>query len=315
LLYRILGIHLKTHSILNAEQAQTPFPDIVFEPVSHELDDSSPHLPFHVTYSSDNVTPWLSWSKTDSGYILQFHGLAIFWFSADGRVIYGSPEPDVPESTITHLFLDYVLPYAISFQHKIVLHAGAVVIGKSAAVFVGQSGYGKSTLVTSFCSTGFPLLADDCLRLEVEDDCVWGFGSYPGLRLWDDSVDALLPATSAVEQVAHYTDKLKVASASNAIAFHHEPAPIRNIYMLEDPENTNGADTIHFEKLSFDESTIALLKHYFRLPLPDKAWQRREFVALTALAARIPVYRLSYPRDYNFLPSVRQAIIEHLQTI
>ena len=46
------------------------------------------------------------------------------------------------------------------------LHATAVVVDGEAVAFLGDCGYGKSTLGAAFLARGFPLLTDDVLALE-----------------------------------------------------------------------------------------------------------------------------------------------------
>ncbi len=218
--------------------------------------------------------------------------------------------PKLPINTLTHLLLDQVLPFAISLRGQTVLHAGAVVIHKQAAVFLGTTGSGKSTLTASFCAAGFPLLADDSLLVRPDHDKAWGIGSYPGVRLWSDSIEAVAP-TQPLQRVSHYNDKQRLTPNAEGIIFHPHPVHIAGFYLLDNTDQP--MDTVEFELVSPSTGFVALMRHTFRLDITDRVRAQQEFAALTQLAVRVPLYRLRYPREYDFLPQVRQAIIGHLE--
>jgi hypothetical protein len=111
-------------------------------------------------------TLWTRFYRTKSGYLLRFPELADFEVSVDGRFVSSWPFPCISEVTITHLYLNQVLPLALSLQGKRVFHASAVEALTGALVFLGESGRGKSTLAASFALAGHRFLTDDALLLE-----------------------------------------------------------------------------------------------------------------------------------------------------
>ena len=142
-----------------------------------------PHTPFHQWIFPDD-TPWLEFFRTETGYLLRFPELADFRVSMDGLKVTCSPAPDVSEETTRHLYLNQVLPLALSKLGKLVFHASAVEVGDSAVAFVGESGRGKSTLAASFALNGFRFLTDDGMVVEANDDSYLSFPSHPSIRLW-----------------------------------------------------------------------------------------------------------------------------------
>src|SRR5574340_1151913 len=102
------------------------------------------------------------------------------------------PAPAGGEQTVEHLYLNQVLPLALSMQGKLVFHASAVEIGEVAVAFMGESGKGKSTLAASFATHGYRFLTDDGLVIEAEDEGHRIVPSHPSLRLWQDSEGALI---------------------------------------------------------------------------------------------------------------------------
>jgi ABC-type multidrug transport system fused ATPase/permease subunit len=94
-------------------------------------------------------TLWLQFYRTPAGYLLRFTDLAEFEISADGQTIACWPSAEISDGTIQHLYLNQVLPLALSQQGKLVFHASAVQIGAGAVAFMGPSGRGKSTAILS----------------------------------------------------------------------------------------------------------------------------------------------------------------------
>lgn len=307
--YRILGFVVETDVVLDLDQVLEPvLPDVTFQQLTAELREAVVVFPFHTLKQTDG-SYWQSWSKSEHGYRLQYFDYGIFWISPDGRHIRGFLYPETPANTFQHILLDQVLPYAATLRGERVLHAGGFVSDGQAVVFLGEGGQGKSTLTASFGAVGYPLLADDSLRLRVGADAVWGIGSYPGVRLWEDSADSVAPAQPWTP-VAHYTEKRRLSAAPGGVSFYSDPAPIKRLYVLD----ADTVGSVQIEPLTANERFIYLLRHSFRFDITDRQRTQREFETLTQLAVRLPIYRLRYPRRYDFLPHVRQAILDHLET-
>jgi hypothetical protein len=311
--YKVFGFLVESDLALSIPQAHEPQPDpdYLFHLLSTEIQVTCSSFHYLTHYRADG-SPWLSCSKSDFGYKLYYHDLAVCWISQDGSHIDCFPYPETPHNTLEHLLLDQLLPLVISHQSNTVLHASAVNMNGSATVFIGNTGNGKSTLTTSFCAAGFPLLADDGLLLRMDQQAIWGIGSYPGLRLWPDSVKGVFAGMPNLETVSHYNDKRRITSESMSLAFSDDPVPIAKIYLLDKSPLEPLDKAIAFERLSPSASIIALLERSFRLDTNDQQRNRQELDRLTELASRVPVYRLNYPRQYKLLPSVCEAVQLHL---
>lgn len=261
---------------------------------------------------SANGERWLSLAKQELGYTLRFHNLADFIISTAGLEIRCYPEPDTPLETIRHLLLDQVLPLALDYQGRLVLHAGAVVTPAGAIVFLGESGWGKSTLAASFCQQGYPVLTDDSLLLAEREGQIVGIPSYPGLRLWAESITALFEASPPLTPVAHYSSKKRVTLGSDSLPYWAEPTILRQIYVLASPEETAMTQTISLTRLSGPTALMALVQAVFRLDVTDRARVKREFEVLGRITAALPCFRLTFPRDHSLLGAVHTAILTNL---
>ena len=148
---------------------------------------------------------WLYFGRQDSGYVLRFPGIADFLVNRRAQGVRCYPSPGVPPESIRHLFLDQVLPLVVNGPGKLVVHASAVASPYGAIAFLGRTGYGKSTLAASFSRRGFPMMTDDCLLLEEDKGRLFAVPSYPGLRLWPETVSELFALPPELSPVAHYS--------------------------------------------------------------------------------------------------------------
>jgi len=261
--------------------------------------------PFH-QWAFPDGTLWTAFYRTGSSYLLRFPDLADFTVSADGLEVTAHPVPGLSAYTIEHLYLNQVLPLALSRQFKLVLHASAVEIGNFAVAFLGISGRGKSTLAASFSTSGCRFLTDDGLQLEKGPGGYLIQPSHPSIRLWDDSRQALIPETAQAAPAVDYTPKSRLL-AGDEVAYCDASRPLRCMYFLGEGDT----ETISIEPIGGRDAMIELVRHTFLLDIEEREMLLHHFGQLTELA-RIPMFfRLDYPRHYEMLAHVREAVIRH----
>jgi len=262
-------------------------------------------LPFHEWKFPDG-TPWTKFYRTDDGYLLRFDDLADFKVSADGLTVVCAPAIGVADATPEHLYLNQVLPLVQSKLGKLVFHASAVEVGDVAVAFVAESGRGKSTLAASFATNGFRFLTDDGLLLEAVKDGYNVLPSHPSIRLWDDSEAALVVSGTETAPPLHFTPKTRFL-AGLALTFCDQPRPLRRVYFLGAGE----ASTVTFERMSPAAALMAWVKNSFLLDIEEQSMLAAHFDRVARLASEPIYYHLDYPRRFEDLSRVRQAIVEH----
>jgi hypothetical protein len=259
--------------------------------------------------------PWLSFAKVNNGYLLRFHQLTDFFINSEGNQITYTPEQGVPEETIHHLLLDQVIPLVINLKGGQALHVSAVLMPQGVVAFAGPTGSGKSTLSGGLLNLGYPLVCDDCLVLMAKNDEIFAMPAYPGLRLWEDALDYLFGDNGAYASVAHYTDKRRIEIEKITNTYCTEPKPLKRLYAVVDAsEGKNKADIV-IERLSARESFMALVQCAFRLDVTDQRMLKRQFHFIEKAAFRVSVRRLIFPRDFNLLSAVQEAILTDLQDL
>jgi hypothetical protein len=274
---------------------------------AHRAQEPIDATPFHKWVFPDG-TLWATFYRAGDHYVLRFPTLADFTVLASGTEVVVHPVPGVSAQTVEHLYLNQVLPLALSRQWKLVLHASAVEVEKTAVAFLGASGRGKSTLAASFATSGHRFLTDDGLQLEKSGEGYLVEPSHASIRLWDDSRDELIPETTRAAPSVDYTHKLRLL-ADDEVAFCDVARPLRCVYFLGD----GGVDDISIHPASGRDAMIELVRHSFLLDIEEREMLTRHFAQLTELARRPMFARLDFPRRYEMLPSVRDAVIRHVR--
>lgn len=218
-----------------------------------------------------------------------------------GNELAVSPGSGTPQITIDHFLADQIFPRVLSQRDELVVHAGAVRHDTSALLLLGASGSGKSTLATSFHQTGATLMGDDAVFLSVSEGSATARALYASLRLFPDSIDALFSSAVTTRDMAHYSSKQRVDL--NVGQQKPVPVPVRAIFVL-------GRDKpIAIRRLSVAQACMTIVENSFALDPSDRERARQRLERASQLAHAVPVHSLSYPRDFGYLPQVREAIM------
>jgi hypothetical protein len=252
--------------------------------------------------------------RKDDEYLFIFPGASTFHITAGG-VIRCFINKDSSMRLLHHFLLNQIIPRYLATTGRLVLHAGAVTLenGKSVA-FLGNSGFGKSTLVSSFHRNGAQLINDDCILLKWGDDGVTAIGGLAGIRLFPDSVNAVFNEATGFTNYTPYTDKQQLFLMEHSEGKPAEPRVLDAMFLLNDPSLPTN-DRIRIEPVSGSEAMMAMIHSAFSLDPSDKKMITGNFQKVgMAINDRLDCYSLHYPRTHERLPDVRAAIIEHVST-
>jgi hypothetical protein len=268
---------------------------------------AAPDLPpFHEWVFPDGKL-WTSFFRIPSGYLLRFPEIADFTVATDGGHVTAWPIDGVPPDAVDLVYVNQVLPLAWSKQGRMVFHASAVEIGGRAVAFIARSGYGKSTLAASFALAGARLICDDGLVLEPASQAATAHPGHPSLRLWSDSEEALVGDRLQRAPAVHYTTKRRFTVIDEPLHCN-QPRELAAAFFLGD--GTAAAPSI--SPMRGSQALVELAKHSFLLDGEERALLSTHFDALSRLAA-LPVWRrLDYPRRYDMLALVRQAVTQEV---
>jgi hypothetical protein len=221
-----------------------------------------------------------------------------------GREIVVDPAPGVEEGVLRLFLLGAALGVLLHQRGFLILHGSAVAVGEGAAVFLGASGWGKSTTAAALHARGHPVVADDVVAVRDDSGQVLVYPGFPQLKLWPEVAASLgeLP-----ESVPALHPALEKWGRPARRGFSAEPLPLRRVYVLAD----GAARAV--EWLGPQEAMRELLQHSYAAGLlrPTGA-APAHFRQCGRLIATSAVRRLRRPRSLPDLPELARLVEEDL---
>ena len=265
--------------------------------------------PFKKTQMPDG-TLWLTHHRRRSGFLLRFPGLADFAINRAATAVSCLPALNTTAATVEHLFLNQIVPLALSQQGRLVLHGSAVNCDGRALAFLGDSGQGKSTLAGHFASHDMPFLTDDGLFIDQLDDHARVVPGHRSIRLWADSERSLLPSGSKKTDEVQFTNKGRF-HAGGVFVHCDDAIDLQCIFILRN----SGVDSVTIAPMPKAAAFMALVNHSFLLDTESSEVLARHFAQLQKLIATTQVFSLDYPRNFAQLPQVKNAIVAYADSL
>lgn len=242
---------------------------------------------------------------------LCWNGLFEFLISADGRRVFGRRLSRGTLEFLQTYVMGQVLSIALVRQGMESLHSTVVVVDCEAIAFLGNSGFGKSTLAAAFIHSGYRVLTDDLLVIKKTDR---GLMAQPGparLKLFPEPAEALLAGHSLGVAMNPYTHKLVYALDSDLVVSN--ATPIKSCYLLEAPGTVVQGKELIMRDLSFREACIGLITNSYNTTISDPDRYARQFDFVTDLATKLVVKSLSYPRDLSKILQVVDGVVRDVR--
>lgn len=219
-----------------------------------------------------------------AGYRLAMDGIGAYRIAPDGgRIAEVSADPRCDPEMRAMAALGAPLILALALRGIFCLHASVAAFDKKLMAFIGESGQGKSTLA------GY---------LNCEGGPEWR-------RVIDDTLPIAPPTDDGATALPHFP-QLKLPDEMQPSRLVPERMPLRAVYVLE-----NGAEAA-IAPLRRSQAALALAAQTVggRLFGPELLATHLTFCA--ELVGRVPVRRLMYPRSFDALPAVRDALAADL---
>jgi hypothetical protein len=196
-------------------------------------------------------------------------------------------------------------------QGLIPLHSGALNLNGELALFTAESGMGKSSLMSSFVSDGYPLVSDDFVAIhhDIGSKRVVATSAYPQMRLWPPSVEQFFGDPAEHPPVFEDGEKRRVLIGNGIGQFAPGEYPISRIYLLERRPEPTGE--IYQERLSGAETFMTLLASMIMGAVFPVSELTPIWDAVQTLTEQVPFYRLSYPTGWDYLEAVKDKILTY----
>jgi hypothetical protein len=273
-------------------QSNTPDVDIrlgkIAKPLSNTL-IKDPSLDINFQVNSDGV--YLFDEKAGAIHI------------RNGNEIIIDPVSGADERILRLYILGTAMGILLQQRGHLVLHASAVAAEGGAVAFIGESGFGKSTLAAMLHDRGLAVVTDDVLAVSVKGENVSVFPSFPRLKLWEDTAAALRYDRSTLIQLHPEHEKFNVPVKQE---FPQAPLPLKRIYVLAEGKEQK------IEPLTVNQVLPELIRHSYRMQFlaPDR--RSDYFLHCAEAAKKVPASRLIVNYSFSEIPDLIKLVEEDI---
>jgi hypothetical protein len=233
-----------------------------------------------------------------------------FIVAADGRRITCRRAEESSLESFQVYMLGQALSFALVTQGFEPLHATVVTVDGRAVAFLGDHGFGKSSLASCFLDAGDRLVTDDLLMLQDSSTGILAYPGPPRLKLFPAMAIRFLGHTGNRVRMNPDSAKLILPIDEHKRCAH--PVALHAIYSLASPRESGRSSSLSIEALSPREAFVALVNGTFNRRVVDPQRLERQFRVMASLTDRISVRKLTYPRAIDRLPDVRRLVLADL---
>ena len=243
--------------------------------------------------------------KTDRGqsFVGEIAGVCEFAVQ-NGKEISLVPAPGVGEPILRPLILGPIISILLRQRGLLVLHASCISIDGSAVAFLGFSGSGKSTLAEFFHSQGYPVLTDDVMAVDTQQNPPLVISGFPQIKLWSEAATVVGHDPQKLPKLHHLSEKLVHRLDSGFLPTN---LPLKRIYVLDRGESHQ------ISKLGTQEAFAELIRHCRAISLlTHQSLISSHFNQSSALIGKVSICRLQRKMSLELLPELLNLIKEDL---
>ena len=212
----------------------------------------------------------------------------------EGRTITVDPDLEADPDFVAAVITGELLAALLRQRGCLVLHGAAVARDGHAIGFLGNSGWGKSTLAASLVGRGWRLLTDDLLVVSGLSNGTSAGSSagpaivagHPSMRLATEAAALVAADTHARHRAHAHTTKVRMDWDE---AFLDAPVPVSHLFVL-DPR---GYEAPGVNPLPAHVAVLEMVHHTrVRLLLASPAYRQAHLAQCADLVGRTPVFSL-----------------------
>ncbi len=226
-----------------------------------------------------------------------------------GKEIIIDPLADVEQRLLRLPLLGMALGVILYQRGLLTLHASAVEINGSAAIFTAGKGWGKSTLAATLYNRGHRLIADDLVAVDISNpEKITVIPSFPQLKLLPEAAMAALGRDpNTLPTIAKGYEK-RAFREIDRLSQH--PIPLKGIYRLD--EGSKPA----LKLIPPQEAIVELIGSSFIALCADTLLKGEDGVShfrqCAEIVKKLPVYRLERPQALELVPALAELVENHL---
>ena len=319
--YDIYGLHVRSSVALPFNRLRVCDSFCASPPSSQQGPRLAPVAPVVVVQSAADVTIRLGtvprelpnapgrsigqafWEARHGAFLMRYEGVARYLVTHGRDVLvepWGGSDDD-----IGCIFAGTPLTALLQQRGMATFHAAAVQTTDGAALLLGESGDGKSTLAAALVERGYALVADDVTAVVVNRAVAAAVPGFNSLRLWKATLDKMRVAHRARSRVRGTLEKYWVPAPH----FCSESLPVSAAFVLT-PQNRQD---IRIESMPPREAFRMLTRHTHRRRVMDALGQRpAHFHAATATVRAAPVMRVARPDSPFLLEELADRVEAHM---
>ena len=290
---------------------------IWFESIPRWLEDylASPQTVRYISpYLNEVGQPALViWLLADgSFYRLHYEENIDYILSADGARLWIRWSKSVTESDIISYLLGPVMGFVLRVRGVVCLHASAVVINRSAAIFVGDAFAGKSTIAMAMGRLGYPIISDDIVPIYENEGVTYAQSGYPRVRLRQASCRMLSDINPALPPLpkGEAQKRLHFDLTTDGYQFQPDPLPVGALYLLANRNEDPRAPQV--KSLSPLDGLMGLVANTYVSRFLNSAMRAQELQELSQLVNRVGVRKVHPHQEPSRLAMLCKTILEDI---
>ncbi|MHB9131971.1 MAG: serine kinase [Armatimonadota bacterium] len=286
--YRFFGLQINSEVCLSGVYPDATRADVVITRGDIRLPPMRRGL-FGVEFSVQQDTVFLKWEQIGS---FRMQG---------GREVTVDVFPEIEDAVLQAFITGPVLGAILYQRGCLVLHASAVALDGRAIAFIGESGWGKSTLAAHLLASGGQLITDDIVAVQVGDEAHRVFPGVPEIRLLPDAVTAI--GKNPEDLPTDMPGSVKRVCAVDGVT---QPLPLARIYLLDSGHQHE------ISPLASSQTAIELVRHTYGVSVLRSIDPTRHFQHCMTLARTVVIRRLRRHLSLDRLPELIELIKDDL---
>lgn len=264
-------------------------------------------IPLEFREGVDADASWFVGRRSAGNFFMRWRGIADFTVRSDGLEINVDIAGQTPWSVVQAYLLNQVLSMALLGQGRDSLHGVACECKGRAFLFVGNSGFGKSTLLTHLLSRGARFLSDDLLVLQSIGGALNVHRGLPRIKAYEDTVGSSQLKFKNRTCLSPFTEKYIYEILDNMIS-PFPSVPVERIYVIEEVP----APEIQMCQIHGAEKFAALASNVFN-SLEVEDVRRTTSLKSVSEWCSLPVVKLAYPREWGALDRLVSELVREFE--
>lgn len=211
----------------------------------------------------------------------------------DGREIIMNILPEVSDEVVRLYLLGTCMGAILQQRGVIPIHGSCVCKDGKALLITGNSGAGKSTLAAEFLSKGWKLMSDDVTPVTCEDGVYYAQSTYPGQKMWQDTIDRSHNESRVVENIIRAEGGREKFQLHAGDSFVYAKVPLcYGVFLIP------GSKELYLQSVTGFAKTDVLMRNlYRRFMVADKVGQSAQLKTCVMLGQQMQIFLAERPLD------------------